>query len=73
MIGLCATLLDCLVCGPVQKILPLNSWDQEKEYIFTTITDSITNFWDIFILYIGRLIQLRLTNKLLVSIFNIIT
>lgn len=71
MIGLCVTLIDCIVCGPVQKILPSNSWDQENEHVFTAITDSITKFWDLFTLYIERFIQLRLTNRILVNIFNI--
>lgn len=71
MIGLSITLLDCIVCGPFQRILSPNSWDQDKEYVFTIISESITNYYDTFMLYTERFLKLRQTNRNLVNIYNI--
>ncbi|XP_025409132.1 ADP-ribosylation factor-like protein 6-interacting protein 1 [Sipha flava] len=61
-ICLCTTLLDYIVCGPFQKMLPPNSWDQEKEDTYTIIVESIAEYCVTLRLYMERFFKLRQTN-----------
>lgn len=66
--GLCTALLDCIVCGPFQRILPPNSWDQDKERTFTEISEWLADCWVTTKLYMGRFFNLRQTHTKLVNI-----
>lgn len=66
MTGLCAALLDCIVCGPFQRILPPSSWNQDKERTFTDISEWVADFWVTTKLYMSRFFNLRQTHTKLV-------
>lgn len=68
---LCVNVLDYFVCSILKEILPPNNWDQNKEYIFTNISDSVAHFYVTFKMYTIRFFNLRQSNKKLVCIFYI--
>ncbi|XP_050438674.1 ADP-ribosylation factor-like protein 6-interacting protein 1 [Adelges cooleyi] len=76
--GLLVTLLDCFMCGPFQKLLPPNIWDQNKEQAYTVVCESVTDYYVTFRLYVERFFKLRQTNTrlfhsvLAVSFFSLL-
>lgn len=67
MTGLCAAVLDCIVCGPFQRILPPSSWDQDKERTYADISEWVADCWVTTKLYTSRFFNLRQTHTKLVN------
>lgn len=71
-ISLFAVLMDYFVCGPLKNILPPDSWDQKKEYTYSTISKLVSKYYLTCKLYVERFFKLRETNTILVKIIIII-
>ncbi|CAI6354963.1 unnamed protein product [Macrosiphum euphorbiae] len=72
MTGLCAAVLDCIVCGPFQRILPPSSWDQDKERTYADISEWVADCWVTTKLYTSRFFNLRQTHtKLFHSVLSV--
>ncbi|XP_050531541.1 ADP-ribosylation factor-like protein 6-interacting protein 1 [Daktulosphaira vitifoliae] len=60
--GLVLTLMDFFVSGPLQRLLPPSSWDQDKERVYSLVCGSVTDYYVTFRLYAERFFKLRQTN-----------
>lgn len=71
-ISLCAVLMDCIVCGPLQNFWPPDSWNQNKECAYLTVCEIVGEYYSTSKLYVERFFKLRETNTKLVKILIVI-